>query len=67
MPDIQMCPDDECPYIAECIRHPNSGTRPAAWQAWGFFEKTGPSTDPLNCEGWTPKREWTKEVAEGAK
>lgn len=34
MPDISMCPDEECPKAPDCHRSPKSGTKPWEWQTW---------------------------------
>lgn len=57
MVDFTMCDDDNCPYKAECRRHPDSGTKPdGMYQVWGRFPKRGPEILPENCDGWKPKR-----------
>ena len=54
MPDFAMCVLDDCPFSKCCRRHLDSGTRPDPMQAWSFFIKRGPATDPNNCDGWWP-------------
>lgn len=39
MPDIAMCPNDECPSKATCYRNEASGTKPSPLrQSWMLFE-----------------------------
>ena len=43
MPDISMCPDDECPVRRSCRRNPASGTTPTPlMQSWMGFHHDGP-------------------------
>lgn len=37
MPDISMCPDDQCPQASTCYRSELSGTKPHGYMAEGAF------------------------------
>jgi hypothetical protein len=57
MPDISMCPSEDCPVRRGCYRNEASGTRPNPWrQAWADWTWGQPANggSSIACEGYWP-------------
>ncbi len=56
MPDISMCPSQDCPVRGDCYRNEASGTVPNdRWQSWiGWTWRSVANGDYVVCDGWAP-------------
>lgn len=54
MPDISMCPSQDCPARTDCYRNEASGTRPSEWRqswiGWTWRQCDG----VVICDGYEP-------------
>ena len=62
MPEISMCPSEDCPARRECYRNEASGTRPNPWRQqwadWTWRHPGGVSPESVACDGlWLLDRE----------
>ena len=54
MPDITMCNARACPASANCVRHPDSGTKPKEHtQSW--WQRDGDEDVGESCGYYWPK------------
>ncbi len=60
MPDISMCPSQDCPSRGGCYRNEASGTRPCEWrQSWiGFTWREVGDGAAVLCDGYWPREGW---------
>lgn len=58
MPDISMCPSEDCPIRGDCYRNEASGTRPnERWQSYSAFTwQSVADGDTILCDGFCPAR-----------
>lgn len=57
MPDISMCPSQDCPVRGDCYRNEASGTEPSnfrqSWIGWTWRQPAGLGA-PVECDGYCP-------------
>lgn len=59
MPDISMCPSEDCPARGDCYRNEASGTKPrSTWQSYSAFtwKQPGGLGAPVECDDYVPAR-----------